>query len=130
LRHEVSVVRRLAPGLPLEVPAGKPNTAHAIACAAERLGRDRQEGMTLVRKLYQAFWVEGRDLSDEQVLAQLTGSQSQQAAREGADMAATWTRAWEATGQGGVPLIVAPNDGVLIGCVPTEEIKRFFADHA
>lgn len=129
LRHEVSVVKRISPGLPLEVPGGKPNTGHAIACAAELLERDRQEGMTLVRKIYHAFWAEGRDISDERVLAELAGSQPKPAG-EGAAIAATWTAAWEATEEGSVPLLIAQNNDVLVGCVPAEEIRRFFADHS
>ena len=55
LRHEVSVVRRLAPYLPLTEPAGKPNTGRAIAWTAELLERDREAAMTAVRAVYRAF---------------------------------------------------------------------------
>ena len=74
LRHEVNVVRGIAPKLPLELPAGKPNTANAIAIAAEFLKPDREAGMTLVRKIYQAFWVDGRDISHPEILSGLSGS--------------------------------------------------------
>jgi hypothetical protein len=130
LRHEVGVVRRLSPDLPLQVPVGKPNTADAIACAAEMLARDRDAGMSLVRKIYQAFWVEGRDISNQGELSRLSGTAFSR--QPGAIWMATrkkWTQAWEATGQAGVPLIIAPDQELLIGCVPTEAIVKFFADH-
>jgi hypothetical protein len=74
--------------------------------------------------------VEGRDISNERVLAELAGSQPKRTAGEGASIVATWTAEWEATGQGSVPLILAQNHDVVVGCVPSEEINRFFADHA
>ena len=127
LRHEVSVVRRLAPGLPLEVPLGKPNTANAIAYAAETLERNHEAGMVLIRRLYQAFWVDGRDISDPTVVATLGESTfSQESEARGKDIAKTWAKEWEATGQNGVPLVVAPSDDLLIGCVPPAEIEKFF----
>ena len=41
LRHEVTVVQRLAPGLPIVLPPGKPNTRPAIEQAVALLRRDR-----------------------------------------------------------------------------------------
>ncbi len=71
LRHEVTVVQRLAPGLPIALPPGKPNTKPAIEQAVVLLGRDRAQGMVFVRETYRAFWCEGRDISDPGVLRQL-----------------------------------------------------------
>jgi hypothetical protein len=31
------------------------------------------------------------------------------------------------TGQAGVPLIVSPDGDLLVGCVPEERVRRFFA---
>ena len=41
LRHEVTVVQRLAPGLPIALPPGKPNTRPAIEQSVALLQRDR-----------------------------------------------------------------------------------------
>lgn len=128
LRREVSAVRRLSPELPLNVPAGKPNTGRAIACAADVLSRDHDAGMKLVRKIYHALWADGRDISDAQLLADLAGQPFRLHAEE-PGVVSTWTAAWEATGQTGVPLLVAPNDDMLVGCVSGEELRKFFADH-
>ena len=128
LRREVSVVRRLSPELPVKVPAGKPNTGSAIACAAEVLSQNPDAGIRLIGRIYHALWVEGRDISDAQVLAELAG----QPCRLGKepDTVRTWIAAWEATGQTAVPLLVAPNQDMLIGCVSGEKLQKFFADHS
>ena len=92
--------------------------------------RDREAGMTLVRRIYQAFWVEGHDISSPVELARLGGDMiAPQSNSDGKATSRRWAAAWEATGQAGVPLIVAPGGDFLIGCVPTEEIERFFTDH-
>ena len=124
LRYEVNVVRGIAPKLPLELPAGKPQYRHAIAIAAEFLKPDRENGMTLVRKIYQAFWVDGRDISHPEILSAIIGStRSQQSDNTGKRIAERWAAEWVATGQAGVPLLVAPAGDVLIGCVPAETME-------
>jgi hypothetical protein len=48
---------------------------------------------------------------------------------DGADrqVAQEWESAWHLTGQAGVPLIVSPEDYLLVGCAPLDDIRRFFA---
>jgi len=133
LRHEVAVVQRLAPGLPIALPPGKPNTRPAIEQAVALLLRDHSHMMTFVRETYRAFWCHGRDISDPAVLRQLVeqvGGSSETVGTingEGRQMAQEWEAAWHVTGQAGVPLIVSPEAELLVGCAPTEEIRRFFA---
>jgi len=130
LRHEVSVVHRISPHLPLKPPSGKPNTANAIACTAGILNREREAGMALVRKIYQAFWVEGRDISDKDLLEDLSGStRFDTKDHNGKGIAERWSQEWHTTEQAGVPLVVARSGDLLLGCVPVEEIEKFFADH-
>lgn len=122
LRHEAAVVQRLAPGLPIALPAGKPNTGPAIALAASHLQRDRDTGMQIVRALYRALWLEGKDLSNPLVLDEF-------GIADGTDldhMIGEWNTCWHGTGQAGVPLIVSPSGDLLVGCVPIEDIRRFF----
>jgi len=133
LRHEVTVVQRLAPGLPIALPPGKPNTKPAIEQAVALLQRDRSQGMSFVRETYRAFWCDGKDISDPDVLRRLveqaggspggmdsTGAASRQVAQE-------WELAWHRTGQAGVPILVSPEGDLLVGCVPSDQIRRFFA---
>ncbi len=133
LRHEVTVVQRLAPGLPIALPPGKPNTRPAIEQAVTLLRHDRSHGMTFVRETYRAFWCEGGDISDPAVLRQLVeqagGSPESMGPinHESRKVAQQWETAWHRTSQAGVPLIVSPEGDLLVGCVPPEEIRRFFA---
>lgn len=123
LRQEVALVQRLAPGLPIALPSGKPNTGPAIALAASQLQRGREAGMQMVRALYRAFWVNGQDLSNPLVLDEFgitDGSDLDQVMEE-------WNTAWHETGQAGVPVIVSPQGDLLVGCVPAEQVRRFFA---
>ena len=123
LRQEVALVQRLAPGLSIALPSGKPNTGPAIALAASQLQRNRDAGMQMVRALYHAFWVNGQDISNPLVLDEFgiaDGSELDQVIGE-------WDAAWHETGQAGVPLIVSPQGELLVGCVPAEQLRRFFA---
>ena len=122
LRREVAVVQRLAPGLPIALPAGKPNTRPAIALAALYLHRNRDEGMRIVRALYRALWVDGKDISSPPVLDEFgisDGTDLDQVIRN-------WNEGWHEAGQAGVPLIVSPDRTPLVGCAPEEQIRRFF----
>jgi len=133
LRHEVSVVQRLAPGLPIALPPGKPNTRPAIEQAVAFLRRDPSHAMAFVRETYRAFWCEGKDISDQDVLRllveQVGGSLEAVGAVNGEDrrVAQEWEAAWHATGQAGVPLMVSPDHYLLVGCMPIEDVRRFFA---
>jgi len=133
LRHEVTVVQRLAPGLPIALPPGKPNTRPAIEQAVVLLRCDRSHMMAFVRETYRAFWCEGRDISDPAVLKQLVeqggGSPESMGTINDEDrrVAQEWEAAWHVTGQAGVPLMVSPEGDLLVGCASSEDIRRFFA---
>jgi predicted DsbA family dithiol-disulfide isomerase len=84
--------------------------------------------MEFVRKTYRAFWCEGKDISDLSVLSLL----AEETLSDDHDVtvqrtAQEWEAAWHATGQAGVPLIVSPDGDLLVGCVPEERVRRFFA---
>jgi predicted DsbA family dithiol-disulfide isomerase len=128
LSVEVAAVRRLAPEIEITLPRGKPNTAPAIGRAAAALRVDPAAGRRLVRALYRAFWIDGADLSDEQVLAQLTASAGLEQVTEQATDAATvqgWQTEWEWTGLGGVPLLLRADRRPLYGLVPAAELEAF-----
>ena len=132
LRHEVAVVQRLAPGLPIALPPGKPNTKPAIEQAVALLRRDRSHGMAFVRETYRAFWCGGSDISDPAVIRQLAeqggGSQESRGSinDESRQVAQAWEAAWHVTGQAGVPLLVSTEGELLVGCASPEQIRGFF----
>lgn len=131
LRHEVTLVQRLAPGLAISLPPGKPNTRRAIELAASLLRQDVGRGMEFVQQAYRAFWCEGQDLSDPTVLNRLVQEiEGQPATRDPGDMSPVrlvdqWEEEWRATGQSGVPLLVAPDGGQLVGLACDNDIQRF-----
>jgi predicted DsbA family dithiol-disulfide isomerase len=133
LRHEVAMVQRLAPGLPIALPPGKPNTRPAIEQAVALLGRDRAQGMAFVRETYRAFWRDGKDISDPTVLKQLVEQAGGSPEASGPiddetrRAAQVWEAAWHTTGQAGVPLMVSPDGELLVGCAPIEQVRQFFA---
>ncbi len=126
LKHEVAVVQRLAPGLPITLPSGKPNTLPAIEYAIALLRKDLRNGMDFVQRTYRAFWCEGRDISDPVVLTQLAGEHVEDVEGQNHSIAQKWETAWHATGQNGVPLLVSSDGDLLVGCVPAEQVRQFF----
>jgi len=122
LQHEVSVVQRLAPGIPIALPPGKPNTGSAIMLAASHFQRDRDAGMHVVRALYRAFWLEGKDISSPLVLDEFGISDG----TDLEDLIGEWSDGWHATGQASVPMIVSPDGDLLTGFMPEEQVRRFF----
>ncbi len=127
LAHEVRMVQRLAPGLVISLPPGKPNTRWAIEWAASLFRQDAGRGMEFVRQAYRAFWCEGLDLSDLSVLQRLAGEPAVDGeAEERRRIVQEWETAWHETGQAGVPLIVSPSGDQLVGCVPEDHVRRFF----
>ena len=127
LRHEVTMVQRLAPGLPIALPPGKPNTLPAIVQAIALLQKDSKLGMGFVRRTYRAFWCEGRDISDPVVLKELAGEYAvEDSDGQNHVLAQKWETAWHATGQNGVPLLMSPDGDLLVGCVPVEQVRHFF----
>lgn len=131
LRHEVVLVQRLAAGLAISLPPGKPNTRRAIEWAASLLRQDVGRGMEFVRQAYRVFWCEGQDLSDPTVLTRL--AQAIEGAPDVTDLGGSssvelvnqWEEAWRATGQSGVPLLVASDGRQLVGLAGANDIQRF-----
>ena len=134
LRHEVTMVRKLAPALPIAVPEGKPNTGSAIALAA-RVGASHPkiQGRELIRSCYQAFWREGSDISDVRVQRELLDAAGIDADRVLEDHSVSpglvngWDEAWRETGQPGVPLLMRPDGAILVGLAGEADLERFMS---
>jgi 2-hydroxychromene-2-carboxylate isomerase len=89
--------------------------------------------MAFVRETYRAFWCEGKDISDPAVLKLLVSQGGVlpesigTITDESRQVAQKWETAWHATSQAGVPFIISPEGNRLVGCVPPEHVRRFFA---
>ncbi len=128
------MIRRLAPELTITVPKGKPNTGRAIAAAARALHADPPRASEFIRSLYRLFWIDGQDLSDEELLqreaerrgfggATLSGPTAPAVDR----LLSDWGEQWAETEHQGVPLLQRSDLQVLVGLVPLETLSRFLA---
>jgi 2-hydroxychromene-2-carboxylate isomerase len=71
LAAEVASVQSRAPEVAIAVPPGKANTAPGLLAAAAALRTDADKGAAFRQAVYRAFWRDGKDVSDPQVLAEL-----------------------------------------------------------
>jgi predicted DsbA family dithiol-disulfide isomerase len=133
LRHEVAMVGRLAPTLPIVVPESKPNTGPAIQLAAKVLSSNVARGNDLVRQLYWLFWREGRDISDITILRETLTSMGLNHEEflendEGTgSVLESWTTQWLSTGQAGVPLLERADGRLLVGLAREGDLRRFLS---
>ncbi len=132
LRREVEAVRRLAPDLPIAVPASKPNTGRAIGAAALAFGVDQQRGEAFKDMLYRALWCEGLDLSSSSILDRLAwtaglGNLSFAAldSRLISSTTVRWQQDWDQVGTGAVPVMVRQDGASLIGLAERDQIVAF-----
>ena len=134
LRHEVAMVRRLAPALPIAVPPGKPNTALAIRAVARALELDPQRAHFFKDGLYRAFWTEGADISDAGVLNVLAvkagfpeGFCADLVDPAIVSLCDRWQAEWERSGSDAVPVLVRDDGEMLVGLVGEDQLAGFLA---
>ena len=128
LADEVAQVRSRAPEVEIEQPPGKSNTARALefVAAAERL--DPVRGREVRHATYRAFWAEGRDISDPDVLAEIArehGLPAVEVRPEDKLRVTSWRLDWERSPLRGVPLLVRSDGEVLYGLKDTETLAGF-----
>ena len=130
IADEVSQVRVRAPEVAIELPPGKPNTALAIATAAAVARADPERARVFRHAIYRAFWVDGADLSQTEVLESIArehgvGASRSQAQAEDDLRVTNWRLDWERSPLRGVPLLVRADGEVLYGLKDIEALRRF-----
>lgn len=132
LEFEVQSVQRLAPELPIMVPAGKPNTARAIRATALAYSLDPQRASSFKDLLYRALWCEGADLSDSATLVDLAArvgfgplAFSALDGRQISAVVARWQQDWEQTRVGAVPALIRSDGKQLVGLVGEGRLRAF-----
>jgi predicted DsbA family dithiol-disulfide isomerase len=128
IAEEVDQVRTRAPEVAIALPPGKPNTALAIvtAVAASRIDPDR--GRAFRHAIYRAFWVDGADVSQPDVLETLArehGLPAPEAQAEDDLQITSWRLDWERSPLRGVPLLVRGDGEILYGLKDSETLARF-----
>ena len=128
LAEEVASVRSRAPEVPISLPSGKPNTDRALRAAAAAGRVDPVRGQPFRLALYEAFWRDGRDISDPAFLRELAaehGLPELEPTREDELQVAGWRLDWERSPLHGVPLLVRSDGETLYGLKETPAIERF-----
>jgi diguanylate cyclase (GGDEF)-like protein len=74
LNTEVNKVKALAPDVNINIPAGRPNTHRANEILATIQVQVPQQADAFRTRLYRALWVDGKDIADSTVLAELLDS--------------------------------------------------------
>lgn len=120
---EIGSLARIAPEVPVTTPASKPNTAAAIAAIATAVGLDAAGGAALRGRILAAFWLDGADISDADVLAGLGAPVPDDAGRALADV---WDRRWQEVGTFAVPTLAVADRGVITGLVDEDTLHRAF----
>lgn len=128
LAGEVRAVERLAPGLGIRTPPGKPNTARAIATliAARRVAPEAEPELRIA--LHRALWRQGADTSDPGVLrerAVAAGIPNPAVTAEDETRLLDWHREWQQAGLTAVPALVRDDGETLVGLTAPEALEDF-----
>ena len=134
LINEVGVVRKRAPEVSIVTPSFRPNTAPANLLMARLAGAQRHQRSHLRALIYRAYWQEGRDISDQAVLAdlcamadlQVPASDDQEAALA---TLADWQQEWEGERfHCRLPAMISrAQDKPLLGFPTFDLLANFFA---
>jgi predicted DsbA family dithiol-disulfide isomerase len=128
LEQEVRSIRRVSPEVPVEQPAGKPNTGLAIRWTAAAFEVDPVRAHAFKDALYRELWQRGGDLSDEALLRQVAHAHDfadhlrPDAQRPRVER---WRQEWGASGTRGVPAIVRADGESLLGLVGHAQLVEF-----
>ncbi|HEY5717747.1 MAG TPA: diguanylate cyclase [Motiliproteus sp.] len=101
LINEVAVVRKRAPEIAISTPSFRPNTRPANRLMGALQGASRHQLSELRVRIYRAYWQDGRDIGDAEVLArlcdevQLACPDLEDVAAEVDERLAAWQTEWE-----------------------------------
>ena len=128
LAEEVQSVRGRAPEVAIAVPPGKANTAAGLLATAAALRTDASRGADFRQAVYRAFWRDGRDVSDLEVLEALArdhGLPALGTRPEDALTVASWRLEWERSPLRGVPLLIRDDGETVYGLKDLETLASF-----
>jgi len=136
LTTEVYNVRHRAPNLTIAIPPCRPNTAKANRLLYLISQYDPEKAVRLQQQIYRALWVDGRDISNTDVLISLLPLVGFDGTIDLAGLEAenslldAWQKNWESDiYEGRIPIIV-DQDRMLLGLESLPEIERFIGGEA
>jgi len=131
LATEIYNVRHRVPSLDIAIPPCRPNTALANRLLLIVSQLNPEKALLLRRQIYRALWVDGRDISDLNVLFSLLpvvgfdGSIDLEELETGNSLLQTWQHSWEGDKfEGRIPIVI-DGDRTLMGLANLPDIQRF-----
>ena len=130
LECELDALAERAPDVVIHAPPFRPNSRRAIEAVAEALRIDPARADVLRRSLFRALWIEGRDIADEEIVAELAsatglpkpGTTHPVAAAEDAKR---WTATWRAANWNRIPCMITDAETKLLGLAPVQRLELF-----
>ncbi len=130
LTNEVADVRRRAPSTQINVPMFRPNTEAASALQTAINRHDPARASLLRRRIFQALWVDGQDISDPKLLTRLLRELEIEppvddpATRQ--EMSA-WQQTWDDDREfdHNIPIVISDRGETVIGFPLEPEIDAF-----
>ncbi len=130
LAGEVEEVSRRLPDLPITGPLDRPNSGPATRAVAEASLVDEQAAARLATELYRALWVHARDISNPNVIVEISKRLDCSVAHtsEGGRLVRAWQQEWEqAEFERRIPAIKSPRGERLLGLSDERVVKAFLA---
>jgi len=129
LTEEVCEVRRRIPATEVALPTFRPNTALPSAVVSAVMATDRRLAVKLRRRIYQALWVEGRDISNPEVLGDLLNDMGIGPV-EVTSETKEWLSAWQSDWESGpfkrnIPITLQGSERTLTGLPVVGSLDTF-----
>jgi predicted DsbA family dithiol-disulfide isomerase len=130
LACELEALADRAPDVVIHAPPFRPNSRRAIVAVAEARRIDPERAETLRRSLFRALWIEGRDFSSEEIVAELASASGlprpgTSHPADAAEDAQRWTQTWRATNWNRIPCMITDAETKLLGLAPVQRLELF-----
>lgn len=128
LAQELEALVTRAPDVEIRRPSFRPRSGPAIRTVIAASHIDPQAADRLRLALFRALWLEGRNIADETVLAELAsacGFREPLDAAAYAAAAAGWTAQWRAAELNRIPCLISGSDAKLLGLSTTSRLDLF-----
>jgi diguanylate cyclase (GGDEF)-like protein len=130
LADEVAELRRRSPSTQINLPMFRPNTAAAVALANAVDGNDRRQAARLRRRIFRALWIDGEDISQPELLAQMLNDleiEPPQESAAGAAGSGKWQQQWESSPdfEQAIPVVISDRGETVVGYPLEPELEVF-----
>ncbi|MBV1857996.1 MAG: DsbA family protein [Nannocystaceae bacterium] len=128
LDQELDALLTRAPEVLIRRPPFRPRSGPAIRALIATSHIDPDVADQLRLALFRALWLEGRNIADEEVLADLAFVCGLREPLDGsayAAAAAQWTAQWRAAELNRIPCLISRTDAKLLGLSTTERLDLF-----